>query len=269
MAWVALSAPAGGQTSADASYRLGPNDQIRIVVLEDANLNVERRVSSAGTVVIPLVGSIDVGGKTVEEVKAGLKAALERDFLRQATVDVGVVDARSQPISIMGAVKNPGTVYLGGTWRLSQAITAAGGVAQGNQGVVEIRRQASNGLSDRLRVSLTELLEQGDETLDVPIMARDVINVLEAADITVYFLGEVRTQGAITISGTESATLLTAIARAGGLTDRAANRLVIRRNREGAEPLEMTANYKRILAGSDPDLALEDGDLIVVKEAFL
>lgn len=269
VAFLALATDVGAQSIAEPGYRLGPSDRIEIVVLEDENLNVQRQVSSGGTVVVPLVGELEVGGSTLEQVRARIKQALERDYLRQATVDVSLVDARSQPISIIGAVRNPGTVYLGGAWRLSRAIAAAGGVTEANRGWVEVRRQAANGLSDRLEVDLRALLEQGDESLDIPIVAQDVINVLMATDITVYFLGEIGSQGAINIKGTERATLLTAIARAGGLTDRAASRLVIRRNRDGAEPIEIIANFRKILAGVDPDVELEDGDLIVVKEAFL
>lgn len=268
-AFLTWPVPAASQVGAESGYRMGPNDEIKVEVLEDDNLNVERRVSSSGTVALPLVGEISVRGLTVEEVRARIKAALERDYLRQATVNVTVAQARSQPISVIGAVQKSGTVYLSGDWRLSQALAAAGGVTEANRGIAEIRRQSSLGLSDRLEIDLIALLRRGDESLDVPILAGDVINVIIATDITVYFLGAIGTQGAITIKGTERATLLTAIARAGGLTDRAASKLVIRRDRGGAEPLEIVANFRRILAGTDPDVELQDGDLIVVKEAFL
>jgi polysaccharide biosynthesis/export protein len=266
---LAIAAPLAAQSLADPDYRLGPNDEIRIAVLEDESLNGQRFVSADGNLTLPLVGEIKVSGQTIEQVASRIKAALERDYLRQATVTVSVVQARSQPITVIGAVQRPGTVFLAGAWRLSQAIAAAGGVSESSSGRAEIRRQAANGLFDRLEVDLDALLRRGNQSLDVPIMAQDVIHVLPATDITVYFLGAISSQGAVTIKGNERASLLTAIARAGGLTDRAASKVVIRRNREGDQPLEIVANFRRILAGSDPDVDLEDGDLIVVKEAFL
>lgn len=266
---IGSSAALEAQSGAEPGYRLGPNDEVRISVLEDSSLNVQRFVSNSGGLTLPLVGEIEVGGLTVEQVSQRIKTILERDYLRQATVDMSVLQARSQPITVTGAVQRPGTLFLSGAWGLSQAIAAAGGLSESSRGLAEIRRQAPNGLSDRLEVDLEALLRRGDQSLDVPIFANDVIHVLPATDITVYFLGEISSQGAVTIKGTERATLLTAIARAGGLTDRAASRVVIRREREGDEPIEIVANFRRILAGSDPDIELEDGDLIVVKEAFL
>ncbi len=269
MVFLALAAPLAGQVGTDPAYRIGPNDTLSIEVLEDEGLNVQRRVSGAGRVSLPLVGELEADGRTAEEVRAQIEAILEKDFLRQASVSVTVVEARSQPISITGAVRSPGTVYLSGRWTLSQAIAAAGGIDEANRGIAEIRRQARNGLADRLEVDLYGLLGGGDRSLDVPIFARDTIHVPIARDITVYFLGQISSQGAVTLKGTERSTLLTAIARAGGLTDRASSRLVIRRNRSGADPVEIEAHFRRILAGTDPDIELEDGDLIVVKEAFL
>jgi polysaccharide export outer membrane protein len=142
-------------------------------------------------------------------------------------------------------------------------------VATANQGKVRVRRTAANGLTDEIEIDLAALLGRGDRSLDVPLLANDAVTVPVASDITVYFLGESTSQGAVTLKGTERATLLTAIARAGGLTDRAASKLVIRRNRPSGDPIEIVANFRRILAGNDPDVELEDGDLIIVKEAFL
>jgi protein involved in polysaccharide export with SLBB domain len=62
-------------------------------------------------------------------------------------------------------------------------------------------------------------------------------------------------------------TLLTAIARAGGLNDRAARKVIVRRDRGGrSEEFEIDA--KRILAGKDPDFELQAEDVIIVRESF-
>ena len=75
---LALAAPLAGQVGADPTYRIGPNDEISIEVLEDENLNVQRRVSGAGRVSLPLVGELAVDGHTAEEVRAQIKAVLEK-----------------------------------------------------------------------------------------------------------------------------------------------------------------------------------------------
>jgi protein involved in polysaccharide export with SLBB domain len=62
--------------------------------------------------------------------------------------------------------------------------------------------------------------------------------------------------------------LLAAIAKAGGLTDRASSKVRIKRRDEDGRDLEIVVNYKRILSGSDLDPTLQPDDMIVVKESF-
>ena len=52
----------------------------------------------------------------------------------------------------------------------------------------------------------------------------------------------------------------------GGRPVRAASRVTIKRTAGG--PREITADYKRILAGKDQDIALLEGDVLVAKESF-
>ena len=63
-------------------------------------------------------------------------------------------------------------------------------------------------------------------------------------------------------------TLLAVIAKAGGLTERASSKIRVRRQAPDGSLNEIEVNYKRILAGKDPDLEMRDGDLVVIKESF-
>ncbi len=86
--------------------------------------------------------------------------------------------------------------------------------------------------------------------------------------ITIYVLGEVETQGALEFDSTQTVTLLTAISRAGGISDRASDKITIRRTTADGSFREIPVDYKRVIKGRDPDPELEDGDVIVVKESF-
>jgi len=266
---LAAGTPLAGQAAGSSSYRLGPGDQVSVNVREDEGLNVTRRISEEGTITLPLVGDMAVGGLTLRQAGARLEQVLEQSYLQQATAEILVLEFRSQPIVVIGAVNQPGTHYLDGRWTLLDAINAAGGLTPSHQSVASIRRRSSNGLADQLELDLSGLVNRRDLQSNVTVLANDVISIPAAQDITVYFLGESSTQGAITLLASERATLLTAIAKAGGLTERASPKLVIRRARGGGEPIEIPANFRRILSGADPDIPLEHGDLIVVKEAFL
>ncbi len=74
--------------------------------------------------------------------------------------------------------------------------------------------------------------------------------------------------GAVDFKSTERITLLATIARSGGLTDRAAKSIRIKRADAPAGTPEIEVDYKRILAGKDPDVELRQGDIVIVKESF-
>ncbi|HTQ79641.1 MAG TPA: SLBB domain-containing protein, partial [Thermoanaerobaculia bacterium] len=135
--------------------------------------------------------------------------------------------------------------------------------------VLYVLRRADNGLSDQVAIDLDDLLVRADPRVNIPLAANDLVNVPNAVDITVYCLGEVVRPGAVTFKSTERVTLLAAISRAGGLTDRAAKKILIKRTASGITPAsEIEADYKKILAGKAPDVELRQGDVIVVKESF-
>ena len=174
--------------------------------------------------------------------------------MQRASVDVQVLEFRSRPISVIGAVKQPGNLGFSGRWTLLEAITAAGGLAENHGNVVYILRRADNGLSDQVAIDLDDLLVRADPRVNIPIFANDLINVPGAVEVTIYCLGEVAQPGALTFKSTERITLLTAIAHAGGLTDRALEEDPDQAGRPAptARPPRSTVDYKRILAGKAP-----------------
>jgi polysaccharide export outer membrane protein len=257
----------------EAGYRIGPRDLVKIEVYDVPELNVERRVSESGAINLPLIGDVPVGGKTEEQVTQDLKDLLGSKYLQRASVGVKVLEFRSRPISVLGAVKQPGNLAFSGRWSLLEALTAAGGLAENHGNVIYVLRRADNGLSDQIAINVDELMVRADPQVNVPIFANDLINVPATVEVTVYCLGQVSQPGALTFKSTERISLLAAIARAGGLTDRASSKILIKRATPpaatGGRPApELTVDYKRILASKDPDVELLEGDVVVVKESF-
>lgn len=262
---IATAAAATGQEVSQgvAGHRIGPRDLLAIRVLEDASLNTEQRVGADGTVELPHIGAINVQGLTVGQTQSRLETAFER-YLRRATVSVEVKEFRFRPISVLGAVTKPGYLPYSGRWSLLEALTEAGGVAPNHGGKVLVVRQAENGLTDRLEIDLEDLLYRGDPTLNIPLQPSDLINVPPAVDVTVNCLGAVNNPGPIRFRSTEPITLLAALGRAGGLSDRAGGRVLLRR-RSGEE---IAVRYRDLIAGTETDPTLAEGDVIVVKESF-
>jgi polysaccharide export outer membrane protein len=266
--WLLALGAAAAQPAHAQSYRIGPRDLVEIRVVEMPELNTQVRVSEDGTVNLPPVGQFAVAGQSEAELAQTFKNLLESKGAQRATVDVKVLEFRSRPISVIGAVKTPGPLAFSGRWTLLEALTAAGGVAESHGNVLYVLRRADNGLSDQIAINLEDLLERADPRANIPLLANDLINVPTAVEVTIYCLGELVRPGAIPFKSTERITLLAAIARAGGLTDRASKKILIKRAEAAAGAPEIEADYKRILAGKDRDVELRQGDVVVVKESF-
>src|SRR5579864_1537421 len=262
-------APAAAQSAAAPGYRVGPRDLLEIRVFEMPDLNAvpQHRVSEDGTISLPPLDDVQVAGLTEAEVAQKIKSLLEAKYAQRATVEVTVQEFRSRPISILGAVKNPGSLPFSGRWTLLEALTAVGGVDENHGSALYVLRRADNGLSDQVAISFDDLLVRADPRVNIPLLANDLINVPAAVSVIVYCLGAVSRPGAVDFKSTERITLLAAIARSGGLTDRAAKTIRIKRADAAAGTPELEADYKRILAGKDPDVELRQGDVVVVKES--
>lgn len=267
LAALAAASPAAAQVGFTEGYRIGPKDVLEIKVYEAPEFSGDVRVTEDGTINLPIHGKVAVAGLTDTEVAALLKDVLKA-YLQRVTVAVQVKEFRFRPISVIGAVGKPGALPYSGRWTLLEVLTAAGGAASSPGGVVHVLRRSESGLTDQLTISLDDLLVKGDPRVNIPIYPADLINVPAAVEVTVFCLGEVQRPGAVVFKSTERLSLLAAVARAGGLTDRASRRMEIKRTGEGGIVREIAVDYKAVLDGKVPDPELVQGDIVVVKESF-
>jgi polysaccharide export outer membrane protein len=256
-----VSFPAGTVSNT----RIGPRDVLEIKVVQDDKLNTRATVSEEGMITIPMLGKVAVAGLTAHEIELRLKAALEARLLKVADVSVDIVQYTSRPISVVGAVTRPGMIGTGGSLTLIQALTQAGGLAPGYGKTLYILRTAPNGLTEQLPVDIDDLLVNGNPDLNIPLAPNDLVNVPLEQPLVIYLFGEVMHPGKLEIRRTQNPSLLQAIAAAGGPTDRAGSKATIRR---AGNPNVITVNWKRISEGDAPDVPLQDGDTIYLKESF-
>ena len=254
---------AGAVPQDDWQYRVGPRDLLEVRVTQVPDLNVARSVGDDGTIDMPLIGQFPVAGLSTDEIRDRLATLLSK-YVKRPDVSV-VIKELGRPVSINGAVGHPGSLGVG-RWTLLEALTSVGGLA-GNAGkTITIFRRSDNGLSDTLVVDLDDLYHSSDPRWNIPIRPGDAVNVAAKAAVTVYFIGQVKS-GPVTLDP-DSPTLLMAIAKAGGLSDRASNKIRIKRKGANGRTFEIQANYGRILSGKDPDMQLKQDDIILVKESF-
>ncbi len=250
------------------AYLIGPRDLLEVRVAElPGEFDRELEVAEDGTVLLPVIGLIEARGLTEGQLAAEIRRRLEAEGLRRPTVSVRVIGFRSRPVAVLGAVMAPGQQFVPGRTTLLEILLKAGGLRADHNSRIQIRRRAANGLSDQVTISAEDLFERGDPAVNLPIFAGDLIHVPPASKIEISFLGQVKSSS-VTFSSNERATLLVAIARAGGLSDDASPKIRILRRGEQGEQVEINAHYRRILAGRDQDIELQDGDIVVVKESF-
>ena len=132
---------ASGAYTGTSEYRVGAQDLLEISVFQVNDLNRTVRVNSNGQVSLPLIGVVQAGGNTVQELEALIAAKLTEGYLQSPQVSVFVKEFTSQRITLEGAIKNSGIFPVTGKMTLLQAIALGGGVTDlaNLQGVVVFR----------------------------------------------------------------------------------------------------------------------------------
>jgi len=264
----ALAIPALAQDlpllSADAS--VGPRDILDIKVLEDSSMSGRVTVGDNGQIVLNNVGKVAVAGLTAAQIEAKLKSLAEA-YLTKATVSVQIVEFASKPISVVGAVVKTGRIGATSSTTLIQAITEAGGLAAGHGNQIYVLRTARNGLSEQLTIDVDDLMVRGNPDVNIPLAPNDLVNIPIDPPITIYVMGEVMRPGKAQFRRSQNPTLLQAIADAGGPTDRASKKVILKRITDGKQETK-TYNYRDIIRGKTNDIVLQDNDTIILDEAL-
>ena len=134
----------GGATD----YRISQQDILQISVFQVNDLNSAVQVSQDGTITLPLIGKVQVAGRTTDEAEQIIAAKLRQKYLQSPQVSVAV-KTYGKRITVSGAVSGPKVLADDGGTTLSQAIANAGGVsAIGNSQRVHIARSKDQHVQD-------------------------------------------------------------------------------------------------------------------------
>jgi polysaccharide biosynthesis/export protein len=259
-------------TSVDSAYTLGADDIISVAVYLHPELDVPAQTSNSsvggalitsdGTVQLPLIGNVSLGGQTLAEAQQTITAAYET-YIKNPKISVQLVQAQSLRYYLLGAFTTPGVKYpvhqltllealaLGGSVDIPQADLSQAYVAQGRV---------------KLPVDLYALLVEGDLTQNVPLSSGDTIVVPSSANENAFVFGAIGKPGAIPFqSGRLS--LLQALSVAGmDLPSYTQARLsqihIIRAHGNSAEFIIVDAN--KILNGQAASFTLVPGDIVFV-----
>jgi len=254
----------------DPDYRIGPGDEIHLVLTGDVELAYPLEVSREGFLIIPNVGQVAVNGLTLAMLEARLHDRLGQAYsgLRQdpptTHMQVSLGSLRMNQVFVIGDVVEPGAKQVSSVGTVWNALFRAGGPTEsGSFRHVEVLR------GNRLVriVDLYDYLLRGDASDDIRLEHGDRVFVPPAGpQVTVE--GAVRRPAIYEV--VEGEALRDVIAFAGGLEPQAVvRRISIDRI---LPPTQRTpGRYRALLdvelaALSDPSslIGLEDGDIIRV-----
>lgn len=166
-AFCLVLAGAAGATAAEPTstsktdYVLQSSDLIRILVFQEPDLSREVRITQEHSITLPLIGTVEVKGKTMRQAEELIRQLYDKDYLVNPQITLTVLEYSQQIVQVLGSVGQAGAVVFPPEQKMGllEAITRAGGF---------------NRLANRKQVRLTRTLPDGSTRNDI-INADDLI----------------------------------------------------------------------------------------------
>lgn len=115
---------------APENYVLGPGDEIVITVWGQSEMFYNQTISSNGSIDIPAVGPVFIGGQTLNVAKNSIVARLKSIYgsIGSGTsVSVNMGKLRTITVNVLGEVRTPGTYTVSGAASLFNVLYLSGG----------------------------------------------------------------------------------------------------------------------------------------------
>jgi polysaccharide export outer membrane protein len=279
LAWICLSGLTPAQTPARPplrqtaeveailpSQKIGPGDLLSISVADCPEMTRNFRVSADGQLSLPLLqDKIRAAGKEPDELEAEVSEGLVRDqILVRPVVSVSVVEYRSVPVSVLGAVKKPVTFQAVGYTTLLDAITRADGLSPEAGSEILVSRPT---IADTLvqRISVKGLIDDADPSLNVRLYGGEEVRVPPAG--RVYVLGNVKKSGSFPVTDNNDTTVMKVIALSEGLLPFYSHQAFIYRREPGKSARdEIPVDINDIMRHKSPDLQMEANDILYIPD---
>lgn len=121
----------GDMTASDRPYLIGPFDRLSIDVFGIDELKDRKvQIDASGRLSFPLVGVLEVSGKTPGELAAILQDRLSDGYIKNPQVTVNLEETVSQVITVDGEVREPGLYPVVGRMTLMRAVARAKGLTE-------------------------------------------------------------------------------------------------------------------------------------------
>lgn len=241
---------------------LSPGDLISIRVFEQPDYTPEVRLSADGSVLLPLIGTVDLTGKTLSQAERIIEQRLiDAQIYRSPQVTIQLVEGPNQVATVVGEVHS--IVPIVGSRRLLDVLATAGGLPPTASHVITISRP---GVTEPLIVDLgTDPLHSG--LANIPIFAGDTIIIGRIG--VVYMMGAFKTPAVIPLTQYAPLTLMEATAMSGGLAFQGKYDDVRLIRTVGDHRTVVKLDIQRILHGKDSDPILQANDIVFLPDSTI
>jgi polysaccharide biosynthesis/export protein len=273
---------AGSKTPAATSqppdnYTLGPRDTLSIHVEHMDQLgNNPYSIDLQGYLNLPRLGRIKAAGLALDQIEAEL-VRRAKEYLQDPVVNIAIAEFRSQPVTVLGAVRDPGVHQVQGNKTLYEVISESGGLRDDAGNTIKITRRIDagplplpnatvdpNGRFHIAQLNIRSVMAAKDPLENIAVKANDVITVPKA-DL-VYIIGCVRRPGGFPLQERANMSVLEALSLAEGLDRSAATAKskILRTDEATHARLEIPIDVKKILAGKESDIPLIANDILFI-----
>jgi polysaccharide export outer membrane protein len=205
-------------------YVIGPQDNLSIIVSDEAELTGKYRVDTDGTISMPYLSRVLLGGLSLADAQVKIASLLKAGYIRNPQVRIEVDQFKARNVLVTGEVRTPGKVTLPGTtMSLLEALALAGSptVNASNEVIVIHPPKPGEHAPEPITINRREL-ELGRAGREITLQDGDIVNVPVAKRF--YISGFVKNPGSYVLdTGT---TVSQAIILAGGLAERGTDRRI-------------------------------------------
>ena len=171
-------------------YKISIKDEFRVILTGAKDAIFDLDVELDGTILFPEIGSVTVAGLSFSDVKEKLATLINQTYIG-VNLDISLRNLSAKKITIVGAVKTPGTYLVNPFATITGALAYSGGISEiGTLRDIKLIRNSGTVHS----FDLYNLLIKGDRSKDITIEAGDTI-LINAASQFLEISGEVRRQG--------------------------------------------------------------------------
>jgi len=226
------------------------------------------RVDRNGGVTLPMVGRLEVAGKTLEEIATMMAEAYSPKYITEATVQVDVAMYHPTTVLVLGEVVRPGPVPLQRNQRsVLQALLRAGGPTPFASDQVVLVSASDPQNRQTFKISSVEGLVEAAQ-LD-RLGEQDIVWLGRRGNDFVYVHGLVGLSRPVPVPRGSSLTVLQALAASGGLrTDVTPREATLIRHTSDGQDVHVKLDLDRVRNGIDANIQLAAGDILVVPDTL-